>query len=153
MYAYSWFVSKLCVTKRHKAHNVGALNSQEPSVLWAGEGVLRVVLFRSWHVAHCRDVQGVAKTPFLSCWNWETRFEGTLPSTASWLNWGLGIRGPTICCLKSLFLALKSQLCQRNFTFCVPSIILKYILKILHWTLWCIANFILNIKNWTLWCV
>ena len=31
-------------------------------MLGAGEGVLRVVLNRSWHVAHCRDVQGVPKT-------------------------------------------------------------------------------------------
>ena len=71
------------------------------------------------------------KTPFLSCWNWETRFEGTWPSTASWLNWGLGIRGPPKCCLKNLFLALKSQLFQRNFTFCVLNIIL-YIGTCIH---------------------
>ena len=44
-------------------------------MLGAGEGVLRVVLFRSWHVAHCRDVLDVPKKgPFdlglkISCFN------------------------------------------------------------------------------------
>ena len=51
----------------------------------------------SWHSYSCKGCP--QKTPFLDCWNWETRFEGTWPSSASWLL----LKGHVHCPLKPGF--------------------------------------------------